>query len=303
MRSRPWHLPLLAGLVAAASCDLAGATPPTPFVFPTPNQTLTAVFAPTETPVVQVGTFTPTPPPTTAPTIVTPAAFVPTATLSSLSTRPNGIVLEAAWLGTLPTIDGDLADWGTLPYTGDRIVFGASDWTGAEDDSAKFGLGWDTTHLYLAVQVTDDKYVQIATGADIWRGDGVELQVDADLAADYYTASLSGDDSQVGLSLGNFGSIPPQSYRWHPQIKRGALTTVTVAGRATPRGYDLEARIPWAVFGITPTEGGRYGFALSISDNDLAGAAAQQSMVSSVSSRELTDPTSWGTLALGATNK
>jgi len=194
MRPRPWLLPLLAALAAAASCVLPGATPPTPFIFPTPNETLTAVFAPTETPVVLVGTITPTPPSTTAPTVITPAAFVPTATFSSLSTRPNGTALEAAWLNTLPTIDGDLGDWSSLPYSGDKVVYGASRWTGVEDDSAKFGLGWDATHLYLAVQVTDDKYVQLATGADIWKGDEVELQFDADLAADYYTASLSADD-------------------------------------------------------------------------------------------------------------
>jgi hypothetical protein len=75
---------------------------------------------------------------------------------------------------------------------------------------------------------------------------------------------------------------------------------VTVAGKATPQGYDLEARIPWTTFSLTPAEGARYGFALSISDNDLAGTAAQQSMVSSVSTRKLTNPTTWGTLALGA---
>jgi hypothetical protein len=109
---------------------------------------------------------------------------------------------------------------------------------------------------------------------------------------------MSADDYQVGLSAGNFGSIGPQSYRWYPSGKATSLTTVTVAGKATPQGYDLEARIPWTTFSLTPAEGARYGFALSISDNDATGTAAQQSMVSSVSTRKLLNPTTWGTLAL-----
>jgi len=64
-------------------------------------------------------------------------------------------------------------------------------------------------------------------------------------------------------------------------------------------GYDLEAKIPWVVFGITPSEGAFYGYALSLSDNDLPGTATWQSMVSSVITRKLANPTSWGTLILG----
>jgi len=298
MRPRPWLLPLAAVLAAAVACDLPGAAPPTPFVFPTPNETLTAVFAPTPTaPAVDVPS--PTPPPTVAATVVTPVVAPPTATLGSLSSRPNGSVLEALHLASAPTIDGDLAEWASLPYASDRIVYGSSRWTGAGDVSAKFALGWDAAYLYLAVRVTDDKYVQVASGDDIWMGDEVEVQLDADLAGDYHTASISSDDHQLGLSAGNFGSLGPSAYRWYPQALRGSLSTSTVAGRLTSGGYDLEARIPWAVFSINPVEGARYGFALSVSDNDAVGVAAQHSMVSSVSTRKLLNPTTWGTLALG----
>ncbi len=303
MRPRPWLLPMLAALGATVGCALPGATPPTAFVIPTQNETLTAVFAPTQTPVVAVGTVNPGPAPTEPPTVVTPGVLPPTATLSTLSTRPNGAVLVAAWLGAPPTIDGELNDWSSSFFGADKVVAGASHWTGVDDASGKFALGWDSTYLYLAVEATDDKYVQVASGANIWMGDEVELQFDGDLAADYYTASLSADDTQLGLSLGNFGSIPAQSYRWYPQSQRGPLASVNVAGKVTPEGYDVEARVPWAAFGVTPAEGGRYGFALSISDDDLAGVAAQQSMVSSVSTRNLVNPTTWGTLALAGAPK
>jgi hypothetical protein len=218
-----------------------------------------------------------------------------------LSTRPNGPVLEAAWLASAPTIDGELSDWPSLPYSADKIVYGSTRWTGASDCSAVFAVGWDATYLYLGVRVTDDKYVQTASGANQWKGDQVEIQFDADLPGDFYMASLSSDDHQIGLSAGNFGSIGPQAYRWYPQAKAGSVSGATVAGKLIPTGYELEARIPWTVLGVTPADGARYGFALSVSDNDQAGTAVQQSMVSSVSTRKLLNPTTWGTLALGTT--
>jgi len=60
----------------------------------------------------------------------------------------------------------------------------------------------------------------------------------------------------------------------------------------------LKMAIPWELFDITPVEGRAYGFALSISDNDNAGKAVQQSMVSNVSTRSFLDPTTWGDLIL-----
>jgi len=298
MRPRSWLLAPIFILAAALACDLPGAAPPTAFVFPTPNATLTAIFAPTETPGAPANS--PTPPlPTIPPTVVTPIGAPATATVSGLSIRPNGVVVQADRFESAPAIDGDLGDWPSFPYKADQIVFGASRWTGVSDDSAVFAAGWDAAYLYLAVRVTDDKYVQVATGDDMWLGDEVEIQMDADLPADYYTASMSADDYQIGLSAGNFGSIGAQGYRWYPAAKSGPLPTVTVAGKVTPQGWDLEARIPWTTFSLTPSEGGRYGFALSISDDDAAGIAAQQSMVSSVSTRKLLNPTTWGTLSLG----
>jgi hypothetical protein len=286
---------------AAISCDLPGATPPTAFVFPTPNETLTAIFAPTETSAVASETLVPPSSPTGAATVVTPVATSATATAGNLTTRPHGVVVQADRWDAAPTIDGELGEWASFPYKADQIVHGSSRWTGASDASGTFAVAWDASYLYLAARVTDDKYVQVATGDDIWMGDEIEIQLDAELPGDFYTASMSPDDYQIGLSAGNFSSIPAQSHRWYPQSKDTSLTTVTVVGKTTPQGYDLEARIPWTTFSVTPVEGARYGFALSISDNDTEGTVAQQSMVSSVSTRKLLNPTTWGTLALGGT--
>ena len=62
--------------------------------------------------------------------------------------------------------------------------------------------------------------------------------------------------------------------------------------------YVIEAAVPWSVFGISPSVEKFYGFAFSISDNDVRDANVQQSMVSNLSLRILTDSTTWGNLVL-----
>ena len=291
---------ILTGLSALTlvvfACTLPGAVPPTPFVFPTANQTLTAIFAPTlET--------SPSPPTAeVVPTIaLTPAGTLPTSasvTPGTLLSRPNGTPVEASFLAQAPTVDGDLGEWSTTPYSLTQIVYGASRWSGLADSSAVFYLGWDDTNLYLAARVTDEKYVQISKGSSLYLGDSLEIQLDADLASDFLVAELSGDDYQIGLSAGNFGSIATGAYRWYPSSKSGVPANLVVAGKSTSSGYTLEASIAWSVFAVTPAEGSRYGFVVSVSDNDAVGTAAQQSLVSSVSTRTLTNPTTWGTIVL-----
>ena len=294
--------------LALGACTLPGAASPTPFTFPTPNMTLTAIFAPTSTWTPAPPTLPPPPTEVPSPTVgftpstpgtpATPVATLPPGTTTS---RPNGAPVTAAFLATPPTIDGDLSDWSTPPYTVSACVFGCSNRTGETDLSGTYYIGHDSSNLYLAVKVKDEKYVQLATGHDIYKGDDVEIQLDSNLAGDYSSTTLSGDDFQVGLSDGNFGTHPPEAYRWYPQSLAGSLTTAVVKGKLLSDGYTLEAKIPWAVFNVLPSPGMSFGFALSLSDDDLAGTAIQQSMVSTVSTRKLLNPATWGTLTLGPT--
>jgi Carbohydrate family 9 binding domain-like len=297
MSTRATLIVAVAMLAAIVACSVPGATPPTAFVLPTPNQTLTAIFAPTSAATLE-------PPPTTEATTtiaVTPVvtqAGLPSSTVGPLSSRPNGSPVEADRLTTSPVIDGDLADWSTSAFNATQVVYGATRWSGLNDVSAVYYIGWDEANLYLGARVTDDKYVQVSSGSSLFLGDGLEIQLDANLAADFYTAEVDTDDYQVGLSAGNFAAISPQAYRWYPASLRGTPSGVVIAGKTSATGYNLEAKVPWTVFGLTPVTGARYGFALSVSDNDAAGTAAQQSMVSSVSTRTLLNPTTWGTLIL-----
>jgi hypothetical protein len=299
------------------ACSVLGAASPTPFTFPTPNLTHTAIFASTpsetppvptlepidtsETPVVEQATSTVLagePTSTAAVASPSPSASLPPGTTD---TRPNGTPLTAAFISTPAVIDGNLSEWDSTSYVANQALsYANANWSGAADLSATYYLAWDADYLYLAVQRIDDTFVQVSTGRYMYRGDDVEIQLDANLSGDYASTSLSGDDFQIGLSPGNFGTLQPEAHLWFPRSLEKSLSSVQVKAVKSNGGYRLEAKIPWSTFGVTPQSGDRFGFALSLSDNDSPGVSTWQSMVSSVTTRRVADPTTWGTLILGS---
>ena len=89
-----------------------------------------------------------------------------------------------------------------------------------------------------------------------------------------------------------------EAYLWYPSQQAGETFQVEAVGVETSTGYRIEARIPWRLLAITPDIGLRFGFAFSLSDNDNPDRNLQQSMVSTVTNRHLTDPTTWENLVL-----
>jgi hypothetical protein len=191
-----------------------------------------------------------------------------------------------------------LEEWGPSAYPINYVVYGSNAWFGIGDLSALLYAQWDAAYLYLAYHITDDALVQMAAGETLYRGDSVEIQFDRDLAGDFNSTSLSTDDYQIGVSPGDFSSQTSEAYLWFPKSQAGSLTNVDIAARTTTDGYDLELRLPWLIFDLSPQRGDHFGFAASLSDNDRSGEEVQQSLVSSVRTRAYDDPTSWGTLIL-----
>ncbi len=199
-----------------------------------------------------------------------------------------------------PLIDGNLDDWGILPFVADQVVYGSSVWNNTSDLSATYGLAWDDLYLYVAIDVRDDIHVQTEVGETIFKGDSVEILFDRDIEDDAWVRKLSSDDYQIGLSPGSFSniSVKTQVYRWYPVGQSGTISTAKIESRNTGVGYMLEAALPWSILGTTVTSGDEYGFVLSVSDNDSVGVAVQESMVSSLATRELSDPSTWGKIKL-----
>jgi hypothetical protein len=258
---------------------------------PSPTPPATIGIAPTAAP----ASVTPLPQPTTP----APPPATATEPIEGLA-RPNGPLLLAPRRDTAPTIDAQGEDWSApLPYLIDQNVFRPENWVGPADQSGSFALAWDANYLYLLVVIVDDIHAQGEHGELLYRGDSLELQLDVDLAGDFNEPRLNGDDFQLGLSPGS-NRDNPEAYLWNPAERRGVPAGLAIVTRATADtgGYLLEAAIPWSMYGITPAGGQRMGFALNSSDNDTPGTNEQQSMLSSVSTRTLLDPMTWGTVEL-----
>jgi len=259
---------------------------------PTMTETPTITMSPTITPL----TYTPTPPPTVTSTF-TATPVTPTATPKT-GTQRSGTSVTATYLSSPPTIDGDWTEWGTDTFSASAVIYGGDAWVGANDLESYFRLGWDYQFLYIAAEVIDDNYVQNASGYDIYKGDSIEILLDANVEGDYSSSAMSGDDFQLVISPGNGGTGGAKSaYLYYPSGSRGNRSfTMGATGGASV--YYIEAAIPWSVFNVTPEDGDHYGFAYSISDNDNPVDNVQESMISNVSGRKLLNPTTWGDLTL-----
>jgi hypothetical protein len=324
MKRKPLSLISLGMLfvLSLSACNYPLSSAPTPFVFPTPNLTLTAVFSPTQE--ITATQQPPTALPSATPQAVEPSATpLPTSEPTSTSTQVpptnttvptntpvsyvgpgqrSGSSITASYLNVPPTIDGSFDEWDLDQNFADSVVAGASNWNGDADLSARVTLGWDTDNLYLAARVKDDKYVQNASGKNIYKGDSVEILIDTNVSSDFYLRELTPDDYQLGMSPGSGQpGNDPEAYLWYPSSQAGERQKVKIGAMKTDDGYRIEAQIPWSTFGVTPAAVKHFGFAFSVSDNDNSSENVQQSMVSNVAPRVLTDPTSWGDLSLSST--
>jgi hypothetical protein len=207
--------------------------------------------------------------------------------------------VSATYFDSPPTVDGQLTEWAPPAFVIQAPVFGIENWRGVDDLAGMAMFGWDEDYFYLAVHVTDDVYVQNATDANIYKGDSLEILFDGDLEGDFSDNSLNDDDTQLGLSPGNPAPGENESaYQWLPAALEGARGEIMVAAAPTAIGYDIEAVIPWSVFGVDPQPWQHFGFAFTLSDNDKVDTLIQQSMVSNTPDRRLARPTTWGDLVL-----
>ncbi len=247
----------------------------------------TSAITPGTTPATTVITETPT---------VMPTATATPATVQRQ--RPDGNGLFYAANGSR-TVDGNFDDWGAnwIPIT--AVVEGGTNYSGSDDANGDFQLSWSFEGLYLAVRVRDDRYRPGPNGSDMWQGDALELHFDRDLSGDFGDNLANDDDYQLGLSWGP-DRTETRLYRWLPQAQEGSFSIAGVVN-AAGEGYQAEVLIPWTLFDVTSGQlqsDQRFGFNLSISDND-ADIPAQQSILSASPSRTTyNNPTEWGTLIL-----
>ena len=256
----------------------------------------TATLQPTNTPVPP--TATPVPP-TSTPLPPTNTPLPPTATIDT-SRRP-GVTVQAAFISTPPTLNGDWTDFPVHDYAIPYVVYGQSNFKGTDVLAASYRIGWDKNNLYIAAKIHDPVYVQNAVDANIFKGDSLELLLDTNVSKDFFVQQTDSDDYQLGMSFGKPDvNGTKEAWLWQPANVAGKRTQVKLAAtrNETAKLTRVEAIIPWSLFGITPKSGMHLGFALSWSDNDDTAHNVQQVMLSTAKNRGLFDPTTWGDLLL-----
>src|SRR5271157_2192152 len=310
-------------LVGILACNIPGSGQ-LPFSnTATPDFTMTALFAALLTPtpgqmIAVTDTVVPQPTQTAVPTNTASATSTNTSQpvtpsdtpLPPTSTPlpPPPIVLPQRGNGTFvipylysrPALDGSWNGFTSPVFSANTLVYRLSTWTGPDDLSSSFRLGWDNQYLYVAAKVRDDKYVQNSTGSDIYKGDSIEILLDSDLYSDFYSQQLNYDDYQLGISPGNPDTNgKKEAFLWFPRDIAGSRSQVKIGSDMWQNGYRVDAAIPWNVFNVTPYPGEHFGFVFSTSNDDNPSNAEQDSMVSSDPGRHLTNPTTWQELVLG----
>ncbi len=224
-------------ITLATGCTLPGFSTPTPFSFPTPDKTMTALFEPTQAvPATSassssdsdngdgsagedaVQTATPKVEPTDTPDMAKTEAAQLTETAQAGETQePTESSFEGPSVRSGPTItveqrkktiniDGDLYEWDApIQKVINSVIYGGANWTNADDCSGTLVAAWDEDYLYLGVRVKDDKYVQEANKEQLYLGDSIEIVFDRYVSADYHLQTMSADDYQLGISPGQYG--------------------------------------------------------------------------------------------------
>jgi hypothetical protein len=230
-------------IVILTGCTLPGFSTPTPFSFPTPDKTMTALFEPTQAvPATSAGdtdgngsdgsdtdngagdddqdqaTATPKSVATSTPNLTATADTLLTLTpeVTSTDDAPDysgpairgGPSIVADYMESANALDGDLAGW-TPPIQKviDEVVYGEEYHTGDADCSGTVQVGWNEDYLFLGVRVKDDKYVQEAVKEQIYLGDSIEILFDRYVSGDYYLQAMTSDDYQLGISPGQYGIL------------------------------------------------------------------------------------------------
>ena len=177
-----------------------------------------------------------------------------------------------------PVIDGDNREWelvpNTMPVQDKNVTWGRHNYKGEEDLSGSITLCCDQNYLYLLTEVVDDKLV--VEDGKIFITDHIEFSF-----VPMFDATKKGLVDRkmsyiLGFSPGNFENTGD------PLLDIEASGTMVspigapwdgleVESSLTEEGYILEARIPWRIIGVKPSEvkrGATFAIDVHLSDSD-----------------------------------
>jgi hypothetical protein len=173
------------------------------------------------------------------------------------------------------TVDGKLDDWPALPIDVRKpaAVFKAVEtYNGPDDCRFRLATSYDETNLYIAIEVFDDKLVQIEKSA-VWNQDGVELRLLAlpePQRSMYRGRSEFRDVLPIAVAPADKNGKMPL---WNEQaLPKGAK----VVSKPTKTGYTVEVAVPASYLDEKQGRPWReFRISLAVDDCDQPGKVAQ----------------------------
>ena len=141
-------------------------------------------------------------------------------------------------------------------------------WTGPAELSARGLAAWDTSNLYLRVEVTDPVIV-VGPKQPAWGYDSIEFFFD--------TRPLAQRD--VGAASGYFQLLVPVTATDGPAVAAAGHgsdldpTTVKACCRRTAKGYAITVAMPWSTLGFAPKPGVNIGYDYTVSNRNAVKAS------------------------------
>ncbi|HWI57707.1 MAG TPA: sugar-binding protein, partial [Bacillota bacterium] len=132
---------------------------------------------------------------------------------------------------------------------------------GTPNNTARFGVLWDSNYLYVGIQVLDS--VLVKDSVNVSDDDSVDIYID-------------GTHNQLTIYDSNDRFFQKG---WNNAALResgGRLGGVRHAWANIPGGYNLELAIPWTNFNVTPAPDMTIGFDIANNDDDDGGARNAQ---------------------------
>ncbi len=193
-------------------------------------------------------------------------------------------------------LDGDIAGWDAKRFVTvghQQASFGAA--KSDADASFRFAVLWSATHLYVAVEVTDDSLVAAPTLARLYEGDCIEIGIDGGNDSE---GAYDATDYQFVLCPSGPGGKPRVNLYRNPFLKIEDAPFVRCTANITTKGYVVEAAFSWKELGIEPKAGSVVGFQVNIRDYDADGS--KKGLTWAPASDPTANPLRWGDLVLVA---
>jgi|GEM_PF-1849815 len=189
------------------------------------------------------------------------------------------------------TIDGALAEGSWAPASAAVHYTTGS----ASDNAVTFDTAWDSSNLYVAVKVLDDRIVN--NGHDnLYEDDSVEIFLDGDNGK---RSAYDTNDYQLFIRSNNDVKVT----RSNAAVTLAGLETAVapIAG-----GYTVEVKVPWSSLGVSADQGKFIGLDIANNDNDSTdGASGRSASLSwhATGNTNWSTPSTFGTLFLSGSRE